>query len=297
MELRTYFSLLLLLTLTCSASAQSKPEPSAQAPAQQPASISETYNDTLKMIKAWLDTGEDDEFGRLFAIGDERTSDLKAACQSGSDEVISAAFLVLHLLGKSEAESCVEAISQKHKGLPLTCSVGIDDACFTHIEEWLAKKQTSSGYDCREDDDDDLLPMPIDDSLIYALILEDSLRSRSAIDGLVAFEKACKEEDTIIGELLDQAQSLILETKEVAHGLKLEPATLQNVIRSSAFFLPPEYRKDSEVDVVARNKTGDRILLDVSYVCGRLCGRWYYVVLRKDGTVWKYTAITMVRIA
>lgn len=295
--MRTYFSLPLLLAFTCSASAQSKPQSSAEAVAQQPSSISETYNDTLKMIKAWLETEEDDEFGRLFAIGEERISDLEAACHSGDDEIVSAAFQILHLLGKSEAESCVEAIAQKHEGLPLLCSANIDDACFKHVEEWLAKKRTPNGYDCREDYDSDLAIMPIDDSLIYALILDDSPRSTAALDSLVSFEKACKEEDTIIGELLGEAHSLSVETKEIAHGLKFEPATLENAIRASAFFLPPEYRKDSEIDVVAHNKTGDRILLDVSYICGRLCGRWYYVVLRKDGTAWKYAAITMVRIS
>lgn len=294
--MRTYFSLLLLLTLTCSASAQSKPQSSAETAVQQTPSISETYNDTLKMIKAWLETDEDNEFGRLFAIGEERVSDLEAACHSGDDEIVSAAFRVLHLLGKSEAESCVEAIAQKHKGLPLLCSA-IDDACFKHLEEWLAKKRTPNGYDCREDYDSDLAIMPIDDALVYALLLDASPRSRSALDRLAAFEKACKEEDTIIGELLDQAHSLNVDTKEIAQGMKFEPATLENVIRDSAFFLPPEYRKDSEVEMVAHNKTGDRILLDVGYTCGPLCGRWYYVVLRKDGTVWKYAVITMVRIS
>ena len=69
------------------------------------------------------------------------------------------------------------------------------------------------------------------------------------------------------------------------------------MIRACAFFWTSEYRKDSEVVVLAHNKTGDHILLDVSYVCGRLCGRWYYVVLRKDSLVWQYPVMTMVRLA
>lgn len=294
--MRRYFLLLLLLTLTCSANAQSKPE-SGETIAQQPASISETYNDTLKMIKAWIETDEDAEVARLFMVGDDRTPDLMAACHSGDDQIISVAFLVLRLLGKSEAESCAEAIVQKHKGLPLICAANIDDTCINRIDKWLAKKRTPGGYDCRENDDDDLLPMPIDDSLIYALVLDGSPSSRSALDGLVAFEKACKGEGTIIGELLDRAPSLIVEAKEIAHGLKFEPATMENAIRASTFFLPPEYRKEAKLEVVAHNKTGDRILFDVGYTCGLLCGRWYYVVLRKESTVWKYDVITMVRIS
>jgi hypothetical protein len=62
-------------------------------------------------------------------------------------------------------------------------------------------------------------------------------------------------------------------------------------VRASAFFLPTEYRKYSKVALLAR--TDDRILLDVSYTCGRLCGRGYFVVLRRAGPVWRYCVIRM----
>jgi hypothetical protein len=288
MEMRTYVTLLLLLA--CITIAQSKPElPTAHgALAQQPGSTSETYSDTLRLIKALLQTEESNELGQLFAIGDDRTSDLMEACHSANDEIASAAFLVLQLLGKS-GESCADSISRKHNGL--VCAENIADACFHRIEEWLDRKRTANGYDCREDDDGPFTA--IDDSLIYALVLDGSPRSRSALDHMAAFEKACKAEDTIIGELLEQPQSLMVAAQGKAHNLNFEPRTLENVIRTSAFFLPPEYRKDSEVEVIAHNKTGDRILLEVSYRCGRLCGRGYYVVLRKNGTAWQYAVIRM----
>ena len=97
----------------------------------------------------------------------------------------------------------------------------------------------------------------------------------------------------ILNNLTDfsEFQNLIVAAKENGHNLKFEPDTLEGVIRSAAFFLPSEYRKDSRIEVIARNKTEDSILLEVSYVCGRLCGSGYHVVLQKDGIVWRYASI------
>jgi hypothetical protein len=295
MEMRKYVSLILLLMFTSSAFAQSKPQSSAASGsiAQQPGSISETYSDTLRMIKGWLETDENDDLARLFAIGDVRTSDLKTACHSADDEIASAAFLALQLLGKSECERCADWMSQKHSELVLLCGANIPDAGFKRIEKWWAKKRTRKGYECG-DDYEPLTPTPLDDSLVYALILDGSPRSKSVLDHMLAFEKACAVgHTTIIGEILIQAPSLIVAAKGTGQDLKLEPHTLEDTIRASTFFLPPEYRKDSRVEVIAHNKTGDRILLEVSYVCGSLCGRGYYVVLRKDGTGWQYDMVRM----
>src|ERR1700722_17382626 len=189
MVMRPYISLLLLFTFTCSARAQSKPHsPAASRDInQQLASISETYNDTIGMIKAWLETEESAELGCLFAIGDLRASDLLAACRSTDDEIASAAFLNLQLLGKSECVSCGDTISRKHKGLAFICGASITDADFTRIERWLAKKQTSKGYECG----DDYEPLTaLNDSVVYALILDGSPRSKFILKRMLAIEKA-----------------------------------------------------------------------------------------------------------
>jgi hypothetical protein len=293
MEMRKYVSLLLLLTFTCSARAQSKPQSSAanRAITQQPGSISETYSDTIGMIKAWTETEENNELGRLFAIGDLRASDLLAACHSADDEIASAAFLTLRLLGKSECESCGDSISRKHNGVAFVCAANLADADFKRIEGWLAKKHTRNGYECG----DEYEPLtPMDDSVVYALILDGSPRSQMILKRMLAIEKACVAGGTtIIGEVLSQAKSLIVAAKGIGSNLRFEPDSLEEVIRTSAFFLPSEYRKDSRIEVIAHNKTEDRILLEVSYVCGRLCGSGYWVVLRKEDTVWQYTVIGM----
>lgn len=105
--------------------------------------------------------------------------------------------------------------------------------------------------------------------------------------------KACTEASTITAEILLEADSLIADAKRTGHKLRFEPASMESVIRASPFFLPRDYRKDSSVELIAYSRKGDRVLLQVSYHCGPLCGKGYYVVLRKDGTTWQYALIRM----
>jgi hypothetical protein len=195
--MRTCLSLLFLLAFTCGAAVQSGPQASAAGRGftQQPGTNSETYGDTLGMIKAWRETEESPELGRLFAVGDLRTSDLLAACNNPDEEIASTAFLTLQLLGKPECLPCGDTISQKHDGLPFVCGAGIVDADFTRIERWVAKKQTGNGYECG----DEYEPLtPLDDSVVYALILDASPRSRLILKRMLAIEKACVAGDTTV---------------------------------------------------------------------------------------------------
>jgi hypothetical protein len=260
------------------------------ATTQEPAVASETYGDTLRTIKTWAESEEDHDLARLLRIGDVRATDLVAACHSSEAEIAGAAFLALQLLGKPECETCADSVSQVRDGFAVACAANISEADFQRIELWLAKKRIGNRYECGEDYE----PLtPMDDSVVYALILEGSSRSRTVLDDMLALEKACVTGTTIIGEILAQAPTLIVAAKEVGHNLKVEPDRVKSSIRASAFFLPQKYRKVSEVEVIAHNKAQDRILVEVSYRCGRLCGSGYYVVLRKDGTDWHYAIIRM----
>jgi len=295
MNMRIFLSMLWIFAFAYSPRAQSKPRSSAayRAIAQQSGSNSETYGDTLAMIKAWHETGESDELGRLFAIGDLRTPDLLVACNDADEEIASLAFLTLQLLGKSECLPCGDTISRTHNDVPFICGANIADADFNRIERWLVKKKNGNGYECAPEGEYEPLT-PLDNSLVYALILDGSPRSRLILKRMLAIEEACVAEGTtIIGEILSQTESLIAAAKESGRNLTFEPDTLEGVIRSAAFFLPSEYRKDSQIEVIAHNTANDRILLEISYRCGRLCGSGYYVVFQKDGTVWRYASIGM----
>jgi hypothetical protein len=260
-------------------------------PTQEPTVTSGTYGETLQLIKKWVDSEEGDDLAQLLKTGDARTPDLVTACHSSGDEILAgAAFFALQLLGKSECETCADSVGQMRGGLAVACSANISEADFQRIELWLAKKRTGTGYECGEDYE----PLtPMDDSVVYALILDGSPRSQSVLDNMLGIEKACVTGTTIMGEVLEHAESLIVAAKQVGHNLRVEPDKLESSIRASAFFLPQKYRKDSKVEVIAQNRARDRVLLEVSYLCGRLCGAGYYVVLRKDGTDWHYALIRM----
>jgi hypothetical protein len=289
MRIRFCVLFLLLSNPFWIATAQSISNAGAAAPTPQQASgASVGYADTVHAIKTWLESEKNDDLSRVLRIGNSRTGDLAKACQSSDQDVAAAAFFSLQLLGKPECQSCLDSVSQAHDGAPLTCSDNMDDRGFQRIENWLATKRTGAKYECGEDYDS---LTPITDSVLYALILDGSSRSRSLLDSMLAFSKACDSGDTIIGEVLEQAESLILSARKIGHNLVVEPGKLESSIRASAFFLDEEYRKDSKVEVIDRN--GNRILLEVSYHCGMLCGRGYYVVLRKDGADWHYAMIQM----
>ncbi len=254
-------------------------------------SRSQTYSDTRKTIKKWLESEGNEDFARLLKIGDARASDLVTACQDSDEEVAAAAFEALLLLGKGECETCADSMSQMRGGLALACSQKISEADFERTESWMAKKHTGTGYECGEDFE----PLtPMDVSVVYALILDGSSRARSLLDDMDGLEKACvPEETTIIGEVLGQAPSLIVAAKRAGHNLRVEPNRIIGSVRASAFFLPKKYREDSTVEIIARNKGRNTILLEVSYLCGNLCGKGYYVLLRKGGGDWHYAMITM----
>jgi hypothetical protein len=231
-------AVLLLLAFTSIGLAQSKESPDANRAVKKSGPASKTYRDTLRLLKAWVATQEDDQLGRLFAAAHARVSDLVTACSSADDEIAGAALLTLQLLGESSPEGCSDLVWQKQKQTALTFSYAknLNDADFERIELWLAKTRTRTGFECGSEDG----PL-IDDSLMYALILDGSPRAESALSSMLALERACRT-DTLSGETLEDTHSLIAEAKEIGHNLKLEQG-VDKSIRASAFFLPPRIPK------------------------------------------------------
>jgi hypothetical protein len=134
----------------------------------------------------------------------------------------------------------------------------------------------------------------IDEAWVYALILDGSERALTVLSRMAEVESGCTgSSGTIVGDTLESARTLSSEANRIGRKLTLEPNSLESVIRTAAFFVPPSRRKNINVKLLARNSTGDRLLLEVSYGCGRLCGYGYYVVLHKLGEGWEYSLIRM----
>lgn len=294
MTVRNYVLTIIVLLLSQFALAQSEPElgVAKAANVQPPAEPSSTYSDTIRLLKKWIDTNENEQMAHLFAIGDLRALDLLTACRNEEEEIASVAFFTLQLLGVDDG-TCSRAQLQKRGTLMLSSPPDVTDADFSTIDRWLAKRWRAKGYTCRNEKDEPF----IDEALIYALILDGSNRSKSALKRLLAFEKTCEGSETVLAEALQDASSVTAAARARTRNVQVAADTLENSIRASAFFLPTEYRDESDVQLLARNSKDDRILLEVSYRCGRLCGRGYYVVLRKNGAAWQYAIIRMIWIS
>ena len=252
------------------------------------AARSPSYDETVGMLKEWLHTEGNNQLVPLFAFGDSRSSDLLNACRTENDETANGAFMTLQLLGSPECQPCAASFSEKHGRPLLACTTKVGDAEFQRIDRWWAGARTRNGYRCGKDEG-----WRIDDALVYALILDGSPRSLSVLNRTLGLEKACAGYQTIEQETLERAPALIREAKEIGHDLKIEPGRVEQSIRRAAFFLPREHRRNSSVTVLARNSMDNRMLVEVSYSCGKSCGRGYLVVLRKEGAVWQYALIRM----
>ncbi len=256
--------------------------PFSLAQANMPSS---TYSETLAELKAWNSDGDDDALSALFALGDLRTPDLVAASHQSNPDIAAAASLVLELLGSPE---CGGEVAIEDRRTAISCGHALTEADFHRLERLLRPRDCEKNRSCTYKD-----APAIDDSLIYALILDGSARSESLLRRAHQLEQACGEGEQIEGELLGQAESMTASAKGLGRDLRLEPANFEGAIRASAFFLSPEYRERSEIKLLARNSKNDRMLFMVSYTCGMLCGRGCYVVLQKSGSAWQYAIIRM----
>jgi hypothetical protein len=247
---------------------------------------SHSYDETVGMLKDWLRSDGNSRLVPLFAYGDARSSDLLNACRTESDETANSAFMTLQLLGSSECQPCADSFSQKHGGPLLACAPHLGEAGFQRIDRWWSGYRTRKGYRCGKEEG-----WRIDDALVYALILDGSPRALATLNRSLALQKTCGEYVTIERETLERAPELVREAKQVGHDLKIGPDRVEESVRRSAFFLSREQRKHSKVNVLARNSTDTKMLVEVSYSCGKSCGRGYLVVLEKDGDVWQYALV------
>jgi len=238
------------------------------------------------MLKDWLRSDGNSRLVPLFAYGDARSSDLLNACRTESDETANSAFMTLQLLGSPECQPCADSFSEKHGGPLLACASHLGEAGFDRIDRWWAGNRTRKGYRCGKEEG-----WRIDDALVYALILDGSPRAVATLSRSLALERVCGEYATIERETLERAPALVRDAKQVGHDLKIEPGRVEESIRRSAFFLSRAQRKSSKVSVLARNSTDTKMLVEVSYSCGKSCGRGYLVVLQKEGEVWQYALV------
>ena len=277
-----------LIYVSCAPVKENHPVASERSP-QQIGSASDTYADTIRMLKTWQDTSNHADLGRLFKEGRSRDSDLLAACRSNDDQLALQAFVIRHLLGSPPCGECPDSVRRKLGRLAPPCGDNLTRADLDRVDQWWAKRHTPDGYECRNEEG-----LLFDEDTMNEFLVRGSSDSRAVVVRLLAFEKSCEQAETVTAKTLDQTQSLLAATFALGQNLTLQP-DIDTSVRASAFFIPSRQKPNIRVKLIAR--TDDRILLDVSYVCGGLCGRGYYVVLAKNGPAWRYAVVILAWLA
>jgi len=273
-----------LIATACTAGHQANQGSSpAGKSTQAPSQPSQTYDDTIRMLKAGIGSNDYTALGRLFTEGEKRNSDLVAACRSQDDQIAVPAFGVLHLLGNPACGECLDSVRAKLGKFAPPCVDDLTPADLKRMDQWWAKRLTGKGYRCEDEEG-----LFLDDNVLNEYLLRASANSKPPLIRLLAFESACEHMDYVTAQTLDNEQSLVAELIEAGQNLTLLP-DLETSIRASAFFIAPKFRNSTRAESIAR--TDDRMLLEVSFVAGVRWGRGYYVVLRRNGNVWQYAMI------
>jgi|SRR5579864_17284 len=250
---------------------------------------SSSYSQTLQALSAWDGMG-DDQAGHLaafFAKGNGMVPDLLQACKTGDEDIVARAYGLLLMIGSNKTEECASRVHEEDSPVMLATSDQISEADFTKLEQLFRSQPCENSGKCKQED----LPL-VDESVVYALVLDGSKRARTVLNRMSKLAKASKSEDMLGFDVASNAEALISQAQERAHNLTLEPSTFEELLRQSIFFLQDSVRGTAGIKLLARNASDDRMLLTVFYTCGMLCGSGYYVVLKRNpnGT-WDYALI------
>jgi hypothetical protein len=197
------------------------------------------------------------------------------------------AYLLLVLIGSNKTAECASRVHQEDFPAILATSDEVSEADFTKLEYLFRPRPCEDSGKCREQD----LPL-VDESIVYALVLDGSKRAMSLLNRMSKLSKASKSDDMLGFDVASNAETLITQARERAHNLTFEPSTFEQALRRSAFFLKDDVKETAEIKLLARNVSNDHMLITVSYTCGRLCGSGYYVVLKRSHSgTWDYALI------
>lgn len=243
--------------------------------------------DTAQVLATWEDLDET-VLASLFATGESRLEDLVNICNGKDQELHAKAYLVLYLIGSPEARACASGLQYDNQPAVFAAGDMLSEEDFAKLEKLFAIKRQRQQPTCNEDD----VPV-VDESLSYALVLDGSPRSIHLLRNMAAQFKTCDAEGLITSEIAVHADALQREARTLARDIAIDSDAFESRIRHSAFFIPAEFRTDASVQLLARNETNSRMLMEVSYRCGMLCGSGYYVVLKKNSAgTWDYVLIT-----
>jgi hypothetical protein len=250
-------------------------------------SASKADSETVKLLKQW-DGDDEATLATLFATGQSRELELAQICHDGDQYLRGEAYVVLLLIGSSETAGCVENLDLEGKPAVLATRDELQMQDFERIERVLTENPCQGKQNCNGEDDCPL----IDESTTYALFLNGSARALALLKHMATLSKACRGEDLTPADIALNVDSMN-DVASRTRNLQLDTANFESVMKKSAFFVPEDQQKAVSVELLARNETNSRMLVEVSYRCGMLCGSGYYVVLKKNAAgTWDYVLVS-----
>jgi|SRR6185437_8476243 hypothetical protein len=247
-----------------------------------------TDSETLKLLKQW-DGDDEAPLATLFATGQSREPELAKVCHNEDQELHAKAYVVLLIIGSTATADCANNLNVEGESPMLLSGDIITGADLDRLEKLIVENPCKDDRGCKKQDDD--CPQ-IDESIGYALVLNGSNRAFTLAKRIATLFKACRGEGLMAAEPFLKTESM-WDARSKTRNLRLAPANFEAAMKQSAFFVPEDRQKEVSVELLARNETNSRMLVEVSYRCGMLCGSGYYVVLKKNAAgTWDYVLVS-----
>jgi len=245
-------------------------------------------SETLKLLKTW-DGDDQSTLATLFATGQSREPELAEVCHDKDQELHAKAYFVLLIIGGIATADCAKNLNFEGESPMLLSGDILTGADLDRVEKLIVENPCKDDRGCKKHDDD--CPQ-LDESIGYGLILNGSNRAFTLAKRIATLFKTCRGEGLMAAEPFLKTESM-RDAPSKTRNLHLDTASFESVMKQSAFFVPEDRQKDVSVELLARNETDSRMLVEVSYRCGMLCGSGYYVVLKKNtaGT-WDYVLVS-----
>jgi hypothetical protein len=208
----------------------------------------------------------------LFRIGDERIGDLVKALDDPDKEVSLNAQRVIRYLGNEV-------------GLK-----GLDEYYKRPRKEYWSSGPTPTplidwDYSIIKEN-----PSSLREDYLYALALDDSARAKELLASIMQANHTLSA-DTPMGRFLRSVRSN--EPKKVLTG----GTDLAKLVLENSFFVAELDKKYASARLIGFNAEKDKAVVEVYINRGVLAEEWWHVVIRKEGSGWRFVSVTQVAVS
>lgn len=239
------------------------------------------YDDVRKLLSEIHSHRIDsDKLALLFKIGDKKIAELIQALDDENVEINTNAQAVIRYLGNEKGMKALQDWYGKQKkeyrvAGPIPLPISTYDYKFIekNIVGQPPERWSSSSI-----------------SYLYALALDDSPNSKSALAQLVA-RAGTLDQSSSIAYAIRQIQST--QPRRILKGQK----DLSELVQKNAFFIAPRDQEYVSTKLLGFNGAKDKALIEVHIDRGILAKEWFHVVISLSKKGWKFFSIRQVAVS